>query len=171
LVHFRFFTFMSCRLSLMVTQTSSTGECGNVIVMCMCVHVARCAMATPMITQLSFFAHLKDTTLVWMGVKSLGCYVTLTYLFSDEVTSLMKIMFVSLYLSICEKTHSRYRTNLNGQVLGNRVWAVKLHQNKPPTLSLPPHLSGRKREKTRKIAFSTCKWNTVQQFVVAKLFV
>ena len=102
--------------------------------------------------------------------------MTLTYLFSAEVTLPTKIAFFSLCLVDLWENGRRYRIDFNGQLLGKWVWAFQRHQNQPPNLTPSPHLGGRKHEKTRKMGFppsndNTLRWSfSDQQLPAAKLF-
>jgi len=44
----------------------------------------------------------RSTPLVWFGVNSFGCHMTLTYLFSAEVTPPTEITMFRYIRSICE---------------------------------------------------------------------
>ena len=78
--------------------------------------------------------------------------MTLTYLFSAEVTPSTKIAFFSLCLVDLWENGRRYRNDFNGQLLGNRVWAFQRHQNQPPNLT-PSPIWGSKTWKNAKNGF------------------
>jgi len=60
------------------------------------------------------------------------CHVTMTYVFSAEITPPTKIALFALFWRFV-RNRSKYRNNFNEQVglLGNLVWAFQKNQNGP----------------------------------------
>ena len=110
----------------------------------------------------------RSIPLVWAGVKVLPCHVTLTYLFSAEVTPPTKIAFFSLCLVDLWENGRIYRNYFNGQLLEKWVWAFQWQLNQPPQLDPFPHLGGRKHEKNAKNGFS--HFQMIKQYSVVKFF-
>jgi len=100
--------------------------------------------------------------------------MTLTYLFSGELTPRRKSCFFHYIRLICEKIARNIEITY-GQVLGHWVWAFQRHQNEHLNLSLSPDLEIKNVEKTWNIRFllsndkillQSC---SAQQLPVAKL--